>query len=93
MNKKMDLSAALYKAAKPEQPTREEVQEQPTPALKGEKSLQASRKGKKTVIAYLDPAGVRELKILAARQEKTQQDLIIEAVNDLLEKHGMKALA
>lgn len=92
MKNQNPLAAALNQAAGKEQTLKQEIQKPPQ-TQQGEKNQQASRQGKKTVIAYLDPAGVRELKILAARTEKTQQDLLIEAVNDLLIKHGMKALA
>ena len=53
----------------------------------------AARTGKKTLIAFVDPAAVRELKILAADTEMTQQGLFIEALNDLFVKHGRKPIA
>ena len=57
------------------------------------KTVQASRQNKKPINAYIEPAGVRELKVLAADTGRTQQELIIEAINDLLIKHGRKPLA
>ena len=52
-----------------------------------------SRAGKKTAIVYIDPAGARELKLLALDTSRSQQDLLVEAINDLLIKHGKKPLA
>jgi hypothetical protein len=58
-----------------------------------ESAKPTSRDGKKTTIAYIDPAGARELKILAVDTGRSQQDLLVEAINDLLVKHGRKPLA
>jgi hypothetical protein len=58
-----------------------------------ESSKSTSRVGRKTAIAYIDPAGARELKILSADTNRSQQDLFVEAINDLLVKHGRKPLA
>ena len=52
-----------------------------------------ARNGKKTLIAYVDPAVVRELKRLAADIDRTQQDLIIEGLNEVFIKHGRKPIA
>lgn len=89
-NKPNPLAAALNKGkaelfTEPEKSAR-------TANPKAEKT-QTSREGKKTVIAYLDPVAVQELKILAVRQGKTQQDLIVEAINDVLVKYGQKGIA
>lgn len=56
-------------------------------------SSKSSREGKKTTIAYIDPAGSRELKMLAVDTGRSQQDLLVEAINDLLIKYGRKPLA
>jgi hypothetical protein len=58
-----------------------------------ESAKPTSRVGRKTTIAYIDPAGARELKILAVDTGRSQQDLLVEAINDLLVKHGRKPLA
>lgn len=54
---------------------------------------QENRKGKQSINAYIEPLGVRELKLLAINEGKTQKELFIEAINDLLVKYGMKPLA
>lgn len=51
------------------------------------------RAGKSTTIAYVDEAGKRELKTLALDSGRTVQSLLVEAINDLLVKHGKKPLA
>ncbi len=60
---------------------------------KKESSKVPSREGKKTAIVYIDPAGARELKLLSLDTSRSQQDLLVEAINDLLIKHGKKPLA
>ena len=52
---------------------------------------QASRVGKKTVIFYDEPEAVRELKRLGVDKDRTIQDLMHEAVDDLLVKYGKHA--
>ena len=52
-----------------------------------------SRRGKKGIVAYVDPLVIRELKILSADKDRPMQDLFIEAINDLLVKHGKKPIA
>lgn len=64
-----------------------------TPEVKAESIKPTSREGKKTTIAYIDPAGARELKLLAVDTGRSQQDLLVEAINDLLVKHGKRPLA
>jgi hypothetical protein len=71
--------------------TATETQTVPQPKAEGYKPT--SREGKKTTIAYIDPAGARELKMLALDTGRSQQDLLVEAINDLLIKHGKKPLA
>jgi len=52
-----------------------------------------SRRGKKAVVCYVDPAVSRELKVLGAEGQRSVQALLVEAVNDLLEKYGKLPLA
>ncbi len=92
MPKQNILADALKKSigGDPE-PSREGTTEKK--ATTSSKSVQASRQNKKPVNAYIEPAGVRELKILAADTGRTQQELIIEAINDVLIKYGRKPVA
>ena len=52
---------------------------------------QASRIGLKTVIFYDIPEAVRELKRVGVDNDRTIQDLMREAVDDLLVKYGRHA--
>ncbi len=92
MPKPNPLAAALKKSIGGDsQPSLEGTSQEKT--IASSKTVQASRQNKKPINAYIEPAGVRELKILAADTGRTQQELIIEAINDLLIKHGRKPLA
>jgi len=53
-----------------------------------EKEVPDYRKGRKTLTVWVNPAMVYALKIVAAERQILQQDAIIEALNDFLEKHG-----
>jgi hypothetical protein len=54
---------------------------------------QTSRQGKKIVTYYLDPEPFVQLKVLAARSGKTVQELNLEALNLLFEKHQVSRIA
>lgn len=57
------------------------------------KTTQASRQKKKSINAFIDPAAAKQLKLLAVEIGKTQQELFIEAINDVCVKYGKKPLA
>ena len=50
-------------------------------------------KGKKIIAGYFDPAVARQLKQLALDKDTTVQSLLIEALNDLFEKHRKQPIA
>ena len=52
-----------------------------------------SRAGKKALGAHFDPVVVKELKILAAKQDRTLQSLVGESLNLLFEKYGVDPVA
>lgn len=52
-----------------------------------------SRRGKRSVSGHFDPAVQRQLRILAAETDRTTQDLIGEALNDLFRKYNRSAIA
>lgn len=54
---------------------------------------QRSREGKKVVTYYLDPEPFMQLKVLAAKSGVTVQELNIEALNLLFEKHQVSRIA
>lgn len=63
------------------------------PVSQAKAGTQASRVKKKSINAFVDPAVVKQLKMLSAETEKTQQDLLKEAINELFIKYGKKGIA
>ena len=56
-------------------------------------SVAPSRQGKKAIAAYFDPAVRKQLAMLAVQEERTQADLLAEAINLLFEKYGQSPIA
>ena len=59
----------------------------------GDKARQQSRVGKRVVSYYLDPEPFVQLKMLAAKTGVTVQNLNLEALDLLFEKHGVSRIA
>ena len=51
------------------------------------------RDGKSNVTGYFPPEVKKQLRILAAERSTTIQDLLAEALNDLVAKHGKPEIA
>lgn len=60
---------------------------------KARQPVAPSRIGKRSVSAHFEPAVARQLRILAAELDRTTQDLLGEALNDLFRKHNKSAIA
>ena len=52
-----------------------------------------SRRGKKALTVHVDPAVVRQLKMLGVEEERSTQAMVAEALNDFFEKHGKPPVA
>lgn len=52
-----------------------------------------SRRGKKAVTGYFDPAVRQQLAVLAAEEDRSQNDLLAEAINMLFERYRKSPLA
>ena len=52
-----------------------------------------SRKGKRSVAGHFTPEVARQLRVLAAEADRTVQDLLAEALNDLFRKHNRSPIA
>ncbi len=52
-----------------------------------------SRQGKKSVTAYVDRAAHKQLRSLGLDLDKSNQDMLVEAINDYFERHGLDRLA
>jgi hypothetical protein len=55
--------------------------------------LPPSRVGKKPVTAFFDPEVSRQIKKIGIDQDKTMQDLLQEALNDLFRKYDLPPIA
>lgn len=56
-------------------------------------TLPPSRVGKRNVGGHFEPTVARQLRILAAENDRTIQDLVAEALNDLFRKYNKSAIA
>ncbi|MEM7591762.1 MAG: ribbon-helix-helix domain-containing protein [Cyanobacteria bacterium P01_A01_bin.83] len=86
------LSTALNKASG-KKDTTHLPQEQLQNKEISKSDLPPSRKGKKAIAGHFDPAVSKQLKQLALNEDKTVQDLLSEALNDLFEKYNLKPIA
>jgi hypothetical protein len=67
---------------------------EPLPAASNDTAArQRSRQGKKVVTYYLDPEPFTQLKVLSAKTGITVQDLSLEALNLLFERHQVSRIA
>jgi hypothetical protein len=66
----------------------------PMPAASNDATArQRSRQGKKVVTYYLDPEPFTQLKVLSAKTGITVQELSLEALNLLFERHQVSRIA
>jgi hypothetical protein len=52
-----------------------------------------TRIGKRQLALYVDPPVLKQLKMIALDEDKTQHDILIEALNDLFAKKGKPRIA
>lgn len=52
-----------------------------------------SRRGKKAITGYYDPAVRQQLAVLAAEEDRSQNDLLAEALNILFERYKKSPIA
>jgi hypothetical protein len=90
MSKRSSLSEALRHASgRAEPPKPPAVVAVPEPKAR----RVPSRRGKKTIAGFFDPAASRQLRQLALDEGSNVQDLLREAINDLFEKRGKPRIA
>jgi hypothetical protein len=51
------------------------------------------RDGRKFIGAHVTPEASKQFNLLAVQQDKTTQDLLCEAINDLFAKNGLSRIA
>ncbi len=52
-----------------------------------------SRQGKKALTTWHNPAVIQQIKMIAAEENKTVQELVAEGLNLMFSKHGRKQIA
>lgn len=63
------------------------------PDTRTQRQVRTGREGKSNVTGYFPPEVKKQLRLLAAEQDTTIQDLLAEALNDLFAKNGKPELA
>lgn len=74
-------------------PVIEAAEEEPMLPMHAPKLRQKSRQGRRAITAYLAPEQVKAVRILAAREDRTIEDMAREAFADLLRKYGQHPTA
>lgn len=93
-NKKPSLAAAMSShdtRAAVQQVT--ELPERKLPERQQPIAMQPGRVGKKQVLGYFTAECKKQLKLLGVENDKTEQDLLAEALNLLFAKHGKPTIA
>lgn len=52
-----------------------------------------SREGRRFLAAHVSNETIKQIGLLAVQQERTKQNILIEAVNDLFAKYGLSRIA
>ena len=60
---------------------------------KQSENLAPSRRGKKQIGGHFDPEVSRQLKIVAAREDKTIEQVLGDAINEFFERRGIPPIA
>lgn len=51
------------------------------------------REGQQFIAAHVNKEAAKQFKLLVVQQDKTTQDLLIEAINDIFAKNGLSRIA
>lgn len=51
------------------------------------------REGRQFIAAHVQPEAAKQFKLLAVQQERTTQDMLIEAINDVFAKYHLSRIA
>ena len=86
MAKRVNMREALERTARPEPRS-------DTPVEPDEPSRQTGRASKRNVTGYFPPEVAKQLRVLAAEQDRTIQDCLAEALNDWFAKNGKPEIA
>jgi hypothetical protein len=67
--------------------TNDQTPKRPNPKSK------KGRAGRQFLAAHVLPEAAKQFKLLAVQRDKTTQEMLIEAINDLFAKHGLSRIA
>ena len=95
MSKRTNLAQALQNATRSTESAPVPPAASPPPSAEMPRFVARtpSRVGKKTVAAHFDPAVSRQLKEIGIPRDRSTQDLLREALNDLFTKYGKPPIA
>lgn len=93
MSKKASLAEALKKTETQEKSEIKTITEPGSESPAAFSSLPPSRRGKKPLTVYIDPAVIKQLKKIGLEIDATNQDMVAEALNDFFIKHGKSPIA
>lgn len=51
------------------------------------------REGRRFIAAHVSTETIKQIGLLSVQQDRTKQDILIEAINDLFAKHGLSCIA
>ena len=91
--KSADLRQAMLDGGRPASTTHSPLEEAKSPDKSQPRQIRQGREGKSNVTGYFLPEVKKQLRLLAAEQETTIQNLLAEALNDLFAKNGKPELA
>ena len=84
------LKAAMQAVQQPPSPALAAL---PSPASPPVRALAPSRRNKRAIGGHFDPAVGKQLRLLSVDLDRTVQDLLAEALNDLFRKYNKSAIA
>jgi hypothetical protein len=93
MPQRKSIARAIRQAAHGEADETPAAPYQPDAAPPAPAAKARTRQGKKLIAAPVDRSAHRQLKMLAAEQERSAEELIREALRDLFAKYGKPAIA
>ena len=91
MKEKKDLTDIFNEKREQEKAARET--ETKSVVANTDEKLPPSRQGKRCLTGWFDPKTHQQVRIIAAKEDKTYQQVLGEGLNLLFEKHGMPPIA
>ena len=91
--KTADLRQAMLSSSEPAGQVQPSLDEARPPEDSRPRQVRAGREGKSNITGYFPPEVKKQLRLLAAEQDTTIQNLLAEALNDLFAKNGKPELA